>query len=282
MHLRSGSLTARIDPLGAELRSLRRDEDEFLWQDKSKVWPHSAPLLFPFVGRLKGGGFGHRGRFYAMPIHGFAAQHRFDAIEQHAHSVLLELRANGATRAHYPFDFCLQVRFTLAAHGLAVRYEVANEDTEPLAFALGSHPGCALGNGALEDWRIEFDQAEPPEVYRLDGELLAVTPVPFRFEAAHSITLGPQLFADDALIFKHLHSRQIRLVHRQRGVRAVIDTGGAPHLGLWARPGAAFVCIEPWFGVDEDRHAPLDLAAKPGLIRLAPGDRFTADYSITL
>lgn len=281
MHLKRGALTARVDTLGAELRSLRWGDDEYLWQDESKVWPHSAPILFPFVGRLNGGGFVHEGSCHAMPIHGFAARQRFAIVEQGADTLQLQLRADETTRAVYPFEFCLRVRFTLGARGLAIRYEVVNEGAATLRFALGSHPGFALA-GPLEDWRIEFDQIEAPEVYRLDGDLLADAPVPFCFDPQRSITLGPQRFADDALIFKHIESRQLSLVHRQHGTRLTVDTGGAPHLGLWSRAGAAYVCIEPWFGVDEDRHAPRELAAKPGLIRLAPGDRFTSTCKIDL
>lgn len=280
MHLRHGPLTARIDALGAELRSLRLGDEEYLWQDESKVWPHSAPILFPFVGRLNGGGFEHQGRFHDMPIHGFAARELFELIEQRDDTLLLQLRAHAGTRSSYPFDFRLRVRFTLDDVGLEVSYEVRNDGLEELPFSLGSHPGFAL-RGPLEDWQIEFEQDESPEVYRLDGDLLASAPTPWRFDARR-ITLSAALFADDALIFKNIRSRRLRLVHRQRGERLSMDTGGAPHLGLWARAGAAYVCIEPWFGVDEDRQAPRELAAKPGLIRLAPQQRFEASYRIAI
>ncbi|MDI4632417.1 aldose 1-epimerase family protein [Pelomonas sp. V22] len=282
MRLTLGRLSARVDVQGAELRSLKCGDDEYLWQDEARVWPHSAPILFPFVGRLKGRGFRHAGRFHAMPIHGFAAQQRFDCLERRDHRLLLQLRDNLATYEAYPFRFCLQVCFTLQADGLRVDYEIRNEGSEMLPFTLGSHPAFALGAGPLDAWQLLFDQAELPEVYRLDGELLATEPGPLHFEAAQAIRLGPRLFDDDALIFKHIRSRRLTLRHRERGTRLCLHTGGAPHLGLWARPAAAYLCIEPWFGVDEDARASLELAEKPGLIRIAAGQRFATGYRVEL
>ena len=282
--LRLGTLSSRIDLLGAELRSLRRGDDELLWQDEAAVWPHAAPVLFPVVGRLRGGGYLHGGQFYAMPTHGFAGHQRFELIAATADSLLLELRANAATWAMYPFEFRLRVRFTLSRQGLEVAYTVINEGEQPMCFALGSHPGFALA-GDLSDWHLQFDQAEVGVVWRLCGQdnaLLAAEPEPFTFDKGQRINLHPSLFARDALIFKHIRSRCIGLVHRERGVRLQLDTGGAPHLGLWARPGAAYVCIEPWFGVDEDRHAKPALADKPQLMSLAAGARFETRYQLVL
>jgi len=49
---------------------------------------------------------------------------------------------------------------------------------------------------------------------------------------------------------------------------------GAETLGIWTKPGAPFVCIEPWQGyaanVDDDG----DLAQRPGVVLLPPGGSF--------
>ncbi|MFH7042273.1 aldose 1-epimerase family protein [Paucibacter sp. JuS9] len=280
--LRFGTLQASIDPHGAELRSLRLGNEEFLWQDEAKVWPHSAPLLFPFVGRLRDGRYLHKGQPYAMGIHGFAAGMDFEPVQESAEAATLLLRATAETRTCFPFEFRLQVLFRLDADGLLVRYEVHNDSPETMAFGLGSHPAFALGTGELQDWFLEFDQQEAPEAYRLLGDLLAERPEPIAFTGPEQTRIGlhSQLFERDALIIKQIKSRRIRLVHRQAGTRLMVSTGGAPHLGLWAVAGARFVCIEPWFGVDEDAAAPLELLHKPALNHLAPGACFECFYRI--
>lgn len=280
LELRSGALSARIDALGAELRSLKRGEDEFLWQNESGAWPHSAPVLFPFVGRPRGGGFEHGGRWYPLPLHGFAAASRFEVRQRAPHAGELRLAADAATRRMYPFEFALQIRFALDARGLGVRYTVRNEGAAPLAFGLGSHPAFALGPGPLTDWSLAFETEEADEVFQLDGDLLARAPTPFPL--GRRLALHAHLFDADALILKTIRSRRIALVHRERGTRLVLDTGGAPQLGLWAKPGAAYVCLEPWFGVDDDADAPLALMDKPQLLKLLPGDQFSTSYRIAV
>lgn len=282
LSLGCGELQARIALRGAELRSLRLGSEELLWQDEAGVWPHSAPLLFPFVGRLREGRYLHQGRSYSMGIHGFAAGMDFEPIRRTADVLSLQLRADAETRACFPFEFRLVVSFRLDTDGLLVSYEVHNESLEPMAFGLGSHPAFALGTGELHDWWLEFDQPETPVTFRLDGDLLSQQPEPLFFAGPKQTRIGlhARLFERDALIFKQIASRQVRLVHKEAGTRLAVDTGGAPHLGLWAMPGARFVCIEPWFGVDEDAAAPLELMQKPTLQRLAAGACFKCGYRI--
>lgn len=290
-HLRLGDLTAAVAAVGAELRSLRslrRGDEEMLWQSSNAeeaASPGAASLPFPHVGRLRDGGFAHAGRFYALPRHGFAASCEFRLVERAAHSLTLALRADAHTRECYPFDFELRVSFTLRSDGLVVDYRVRNRGLERMAFSLGSQPALALPlreGETLEDWSIGFDSAEAPEVYRLDGDLLGALPQPFEFSPRQCVRLGPHRFDADALVFKNINSRRLDLLHRRRGRRLALHTGGAPHLGLWSRPGADFVCIAPWYGVDDDAQTPLDLLAKPAAIQLPAGRAFVAGYRIEL
>ena len=287
-HLRLGELTAAVTAAGAELRSLRRGNDEHLWQNSAGTagaWTGSAPILFPHVGRLREGGFAHAGRFYALPAEGLAAGGNFRLIERSAHSLTLALRADVHTRECYPFDFELRVSFCLRSDGLAVDYRVRNRGLERMAFSLGSQPGLALplqDGETLEDWSVVFDSAEAPEVYHLEQALLATLPRPFEFSPRQSVRLGPHRFDADALVFKNINSRRLDLMHRRRGRRLALHTGGAPHLGLWSRPGAGFVCIAPWYGVDDDAQTPLELLAKPAAILLPAGRAFIAGYRLEL
>ncbi|WP_077034325.1 hypothetical protein [Pelomonas sp. KK5] len=283
LQLNHGAASAAVDPLGAELRSLRgAGGGEVLWQDGPGLWPHAAPVLFPFVGRLRDGGHQLGARWHAMKIHGFADALAFDTVEQREDALTLELNAGPATREAFPFDFRLRVDFALGERSLRVGYEVLNREAErAMHFGLGSHPAFAL-DGALDDWRVAFDAEELPQAFRLDGALLATRPEPFAFDPPRCVTLGPRLFERDALIFKQVRSQDLTLIHRTRGPRLRLHTGAAPHLGLWARPGAGYVCIEPWFGHDDDANAPLALAAKPQLVALAPGQAWRTHYRIEL
>lgn len=76
--LQNAHLSVQVDPLGAELRSLQDKAGvEYLWQRDPALWARSAPLLFPWVGRLYHGRYQVNGRTYALPLHGFAKESMF-------------------------------------------------------------------------------------------------------------------------------------------------------------------------------------------------------------
>jgi galactose mutarotase-like enzyme len=93
------------------------------------------------------------------------------------------------------------------------------------------------------------------------------------------LELDDRLFVDGAMIFDQLTSRRIDYV-APSGRSVTVDFPCMPHLGLWTKPGAGFICIEPWQGYA----APLDfageLSTKEGMIAVAPGS--TVKFSMRL
>lgn len=69
-------LICQISEQGAELKSLVStiNHDEYIWQADPAIWAGSAPILFPVVGRLNGEGYHYQGKYYAIPLHGFARE----------------------------------------------------------------------------------------------------------------------------------------------------------------------------------------------------------------
>ena len=68
----------------------------------------------------------------------------------------------------------------------------------------------------------------------------------------------------------------------QAGDRRVhMEWDNLPDLGLWEKPGAPFLCIEPWAGFNDPQGFAGELDEKPGVVVLAPGARWTASMSIT-
>lgn len=282
LQLSNGRLRCALATRGAELRSLQDCQagEEYIWQRDPLIWEDSAPILFPFVGRLKGGAYLHDGKRYPMPIHGFARHAEFAVQEATACGATLVLRESPETLACYPFRFMLQVGFFLDEHCLHVRYRVANPGQDDLLFSLGSHPGFRLPPARSGGWTLAFSDQEDPLCHRLDGELLARDPEALSMAGGRRIALTPELFARDALIFKRIRSRHVRLQERNGRVRLSVDTGGAPSLGLWARPGADYVCIEPWYGYDDDACTSDELVRKPGIVVLPPGRSFQTAYAV--
>ena len=284
--LQNAALTCLVALRGAELRSLREtaSNDEFIWQRDPSVWAASAPILFPVIGRFKDGGYVLDGRFHEIPKHGFARGMDFSLQHANETSATFHLTNSTATIAAYPYAFTLEVTFNLKARTLVVDYRVVNQNDRMMFFALGSHPAFSLpaGLGPLENWSIRFDETEEPSCHRVAENLLSSAPEPFTFDADNGFVLTGDTFVRDALIFKSIRSRHLQIVHCEQGVRVRFDTGGAPTLGIWAKPGAPYVCLEPWFGFDDSSEINVDIRQKPDMLRLATGETFAAAYSITV
>jgi galactose mutarotase-like enzyme len=57
---------------------------------------------------------------------------------------------------------------------------------------------------------------------------------------------------------------------------------GFRELGIWSKPGAPFLCIEPWRGFASPIDFDGDFSDKPGLLQIAQGETQTLKYRIRL
>jgi galactose mutarotase-like enzyme len=280
--LRSGAIEATIKADGAELCSLRNAEGvELVWQ-AGPAWPRHSPLLFPIVGRLKNDQLRHRGKTYPMTQHGFARDVRFEWAEQGANSCRLVLVDSDATRARYPFAFRLEVTYTVDDADLKVAFEITNTGGENLPASIGAHPAFnwpLLPGLAKEAYALTFANDEPAPIRRLVGGLMRAEPEssPIR---GKFLPLSERLFDDDAVIIDQLASSSVRYA-ADRGPSIEIFWEGLPQLGVWSKPGgAAFVCIEPWHGFASPSDFDGEFSDKPGLMRIAPGEKRNLSYRI--
>ena len=272
--------SVEISTVGAELRSLknRKADQEYIWQRNPDIWSGSAPILFPVVGRMKNSSYRFEGKTYAMPVHGFARTSEFSCTEQGVDQATFILKDSPETRKIYPFSFELQVTFKLSEKGLSVGYSVTNPSEKSLWFSLGSHPAFAL-RSAPENYAIRFSRNETLDLYGIRDGLLEKIQTDY-LQDESTIPLHAHLFDDDALIFQHIASDSIRL-ESEDGLSITVETGAAPHVGFWAKPGAPYVCIEPWYSVDETVAHNGELVNRPGIISLAPREIWNTKYTIS-
>ena len=279
----SGTLTARIDPFGAELASLSDGEGrELMTGADPAYWTGRAPLLFPIVGALAGDRYRLGGDTHAMPKHGFARRSVFDAVEAGADRAVFRLTDSADTRAAYPFAFSLDMAFTLDGATLAMTATLTNTGDGDLPASFGYHPAFAwpLPYGQPRAaHRMVFDADESGDLLALDGEGLIAGTCPSPLDG-RTLSLTDALFADDALIWAPVASRGLTY-GAQDGAQLRIDWD-APMLGVWTKPGAAFVCVEPWWGHADPAGFDGEIWDKPGVMRLAPGAVRTFAMRVTL
>jgi galactose mutarotase-like enzyme len=278
-----GSVRVEINPLGAELSSLRYDGHELLWQG-GPAWPRRAPILFPIIGKMPNDSLVHDGQTYEISQHGFARDAHFDVEEVSATEVAFTLESSPWTLAKFPFAFRLEVRFSISGGRLQVQHTVSNTGADAFSASIGGHPGLAwplLPGIAREDHSIEFPSAEPAPIRRLQDGLLLPDPVPSPVDGA-VLHLGDDLFVDDAVIFDSLESRSLRYTAPGAPVIAM-DFADFRELGVWSRAPGEYVCIEPWFGMTAPQGFTGDYARKPAQFRLEAGasQQFTYGIEIT-
>ncbi|HEY1124764.1 MAG TPA: aldose 1-epimerase family protein [Sphingobium sp.] len=277
-------LSAAINPLGAELSSLKDAEGRQLMTNADPAfWTGRAPLLFPIIGELAGGHYRLDGGTYALPRHGFARRQPFELLERATDRLVLRLTDSDETRAVYPFAFTLDVAFTLADATLFIDVRATNDDDTDMPASFGFHPGFAwpLPYGQpREAHAVTFAQDEPTPLRRLADNLIAPNTRPSPLQGRR-LGLRDDLFAHDALIWEHVHSDHVDY-GADAGPSLRIAWKNTPNLGIWTKPGAPYVCIEPWAGIADPAGFAGEIWDKPGIVRIRPGEAQSWKMSVTL
>lgn len=283
--LSSAQLSVAVNPLGAQLSVLRDGSSrDLLWNGDPAVWAGRAPVLFPTIGELAGGRFRVGPKSYPLPRHGFARNKPFEVVGTTATEATFRLKADESTLQVYPFHFQLDVRFALAGATLSVTSSVLNMGRENMPASIGYHPGfrwpLPYGQPRAAHF-IEFASGENAWIRRLNAHGLLSSERPPTPIVNRRLVLEDALFRDDVVIFDDIRSRSVTY-GASEGPRIQVSYPDATYLGVWTKPGANFVCIEPWHGIADEAGFAGQLADKLGVFSVAPGGVQQLDMQITL
>ena len=278
--LKNESIEVRLSPIGAELRGLRRLDTgvEYMWSGDPAHWERVSPILFPIVGRLHNDSYTWQGRRYSLPQHGFARDLEFDIVHEDGTCASFLLGSAGPYLDRYPQEFQLAVTYTVDGASLSIRYDVFNpSSTDDLLFSLGAHPAFRwpLDESVPSDgYSLRFERTETANRLEVGSDgLLTGRKVPF-FRDVDQLKLRPDLFRAGAVVLEGLKSESVTL-GAETGPSVRLHARGAKWWGFWTKPGAPFLCLEPWHGVADTFGADWDLRGKPGIVALAPGDSWS-------
>ena len=286
-----------VDDHGAEAVSLRKKGVEYIWSGDPAYWGRHAPVLFPFVGQVRGGKYRFGGREYSMGQHGFARDSEFTLTGESENSMTFLLASNEETLKKYPFAFDLYITYTLGVSPenehdtvITVTWKVVNKENGPMYFSIGGHPAfmCPIaGMGDWKDYKIFFARGGKPLesiTYRPitdGGNVGNATKTASLTEGM--LTPTDELFAGDALILEGEQADHAGLVD-PNGVEYLKVDFSTPLVGIWSPVGkhAPFICIEPWYGRTDSTDFTGTLEERAYTNTLARGGVFEKNFSVTV
>ncbi len=277
--------------LGAELTSFKLDGVEKLHQGQDCIdengriyWKRHFPVLFPIVGKLKQNKTIINGRTYEMNQHGFARDMDFEPITKLDNFHSYVLKSNASTLVKYPFEFALYVTYRTDGNKLTTIYKIVNEGDNNMPFGIGGHPAFKIDRDDLKngEYYLEFEQDEEKIhfLYLVDG-LIGTEYAKNVMLDKRKLPINPHSFDNDALIMKGLTSHGISL-KKKSGDKTLLtmDFDGFPYLAVWSKPGAPFICIEPWYSTADTVKSSGVFTQKTDLITLAPKKEFECRYIV--
>ena len=284
MKISNQFITATIQAKGAELTSLISHATEYLWQADPLHWGRHAPVLFPIVGKLKNDQYQYADQTYQLSQHGFARDRVFEVIDHQPDQASLYLKSDGEMIRYFPFEFELILNYKLDETKLIVSYQINNPASNPLFFSIGGHPAfnCpVIAEEKRNDYWLEWETNEPLIAHRLNNGLFSGDQEPIKLNG-RKLQITDHLFDKDALVFKHLKSKNVSLCSpSQKWLTFHFDS--FPYLGIWSKSDQSpFVCIEPWFGLADHHEHNGDITQKEGIQKLEGQQSFTCNYAIEI
>lgn len=254
-------LTVDVSAHGAELQSIRKDGQEYLWQGDARFWGRRSPVLFPTVGRVWDNQFRHAGNVYEMGQHGFARDTDFQITYQGDDGIVYWLESTPDTLGKFPFPFRLMIGYLLEGNRLHVKWRVENRGALEMPFQIGAHPAFylpnfqpetelrgyfALGRTEHAQGQTHLDYLVPVEKGCTDGQSHPLT-----LDADGLLPITPHTFDCDTYIFDRKQLNKVTLLGPDRKPHLSLEFD-TPLVALWsptvAHPDCPFVCIEPWYG----------------------------------
>ncbi|MGB4985347.1 MAG: aldose 1-epimerase family protein [Erysipelotrichaceae bacterium] len=245
---------------------------DIIWSGDSKYWANHNPILFPMIGNTYSKKYMINGLEYSFGNHGVIRHMDFDLVSQNDDSLILQVKANDWSKEQYPFNFTMNVKYTLADNTLLIDYEIINNDEKDMPFIFGLHPAFAIDED-VSNYHLQFEKKEIltqllNENIQLEDKVIT-----------ENIDLSEEIFEKyPTLIYKDMVSDYVQLVSDKHNIEVGIK--GYPYLAFWKKEEARFVCIEPWCGLGDSSEHHYDFYERPNMTILKANENYRTSYYI--
>lgn len=270
-------LKAEISPKGAELVSVYKGQENFLWKIDRDFWDKTSPVLFPIIGGLKDDSYEFEGDKYQLPRHGFARECEFEITEKTEDSATFTLKYSKETLEIYPFKFTLSIQYYLIENKLFIKYIISNTSSKKMYYSIGAHPAFSIF-GDIENYSLEFDQSENLITHKLSDNLFSGETKEVALEGK-ILPLNYSLFEQDAIVLKNTTTSNLTL-RKNKVPKLKVSFPDFPYLGIWTKKNAPFICIEPWLGLADSHQASGKIEEKEGILALEQNSIQSHEWSV--
>ncbi len=279
INIQNENFIASINSFGAELKSFKKKDFNYIWIINEDYWNKTSPVLFPIVGGLKESLYFINDKQYSMSRHGFARDYNFEIIEKSESHVRFSLKSNDETLKQYPFEFDLQILYTLEENKLIISYFVQNKSELEMPFNIGAHPAFTIED-SIEDYKIVFEKQHDLITHQLENGIFSgiTKKIPL---TNSTLNLNYSLFENDALVFKNIESKSLTIIKNNKPYLKV-SYKDFPHLGIWTKKDAPFLCIEPWNGYSDSIDSNQNMYEKESIQILKESQKFEISFSIEI
>lgn len=275
--IKSDDLTVVIDAYGAQIVSAKTDQTEYMWQADPEFWGRSAPVLFPFVGKLKDDRYQAGGEIIEMNQHGFLRDRMFTIVKQDANSVTFEYTSTLADFNVYPVDFTVQISYQVVGFKVTTNYKVINNSSYEMPYQIGAHPAFNIDD--LNQLQVVFPKQTVTQHYFANGlqtntEQTELSTVDLSADLINKNIPCYSDFTDNQMILKQAGNDYLKF-----------EFDSMRYLAIWSPEykNAKFICIEPWNGIcsRQDQEGYL-LENKDGMNYLAANSSEVCSYSFEI
>lgn len=279
--IRNDRLTLTIRSIGAEKQTLVSSIGIHYLRQPDKYWDRVAPFLFPNVGRLKGNSTFISGKEYHLPQHGFLRDQEFELLHQLEDEIALVNFYNEETLKQFPFKYKAIVHYQLKESKLITKISITNEDSVPMPFNIGGHPGfyCPIYEGEqFSDYKIVFKRSETFNAPSVESDgTLNFSVHSEKYHHLKELHLDYKYFENDAIVIPRVKSKEVKLLNKHhKGLEFTYDDFIT--LAIWTRPDAGFICLEPWIGYADRHNSKQQFIEKDNIIILKPLEEKTVSY----
>ncbi|NOZ87524.1 MAG: hypothetical protein GXP49_14910 [Deltaproteobacteria bacterium] len=289
----SNDITMVISRLGCEIVEITRHHPAFgdvpiLWRNgvvkaPENGWANHATVLFPIVGRLKNmkSKTSDGIEVWFNRGHGFARESEFTLVmaepckylDEDAFCLDYKLKAMDELISGFPWNFELNIKYVMQHTKIIQLIKIHNVGDCAMPFQVGWHPGFNAPFISGQKSVCHLDLPKGP------GKIMLNNSECFLTGQSKEINLGQDFeFTEQELESTYMfdmssvkpEDRVASLFDHDRKFGVKVFFPDYPHLGIWSNAGAAFLCIEPWQGMDDHViQEPFD--KKFGIIMLRPG-----------